>query len=72
VEVQSVEIRSIGQKAKTLTLTSDHLVAGGLKVRLEYRRDFTHSPFFANDHGDSKKSQSAFIIGLVYGFGGKI
>jgi Putative beta-barrel porin-2, OmpL-like. bbp2 len=63
---------TIGQKAKTLTLTSDHLVAGGLKVRLEYRGDFTDSPFFANEHGDSKKSQSAFIIGLVYDFAGKI
>jgi Putative beta-barrel porin-2, OmpL-like. bbp2 len=63
---------TIGQKARTLTLTSDHLVAGGLKVRLEYRGDFTDSPFFTNEHGDSKKSQSAFIVGLVYGFGGKI
>jgi hypothetical protein len=62
----------IGQKARTLTLTSDHLVASGLKLRLEYRGDFTDSPLFADDTGTLKKSQSAAIVGLVYAFGGKI
>ena len=42
---------TIGQKAQTLTLTSDHLVAGALKVRLEYRGDFTDRPGLPNDNG---------------------
>jgi hypothetical protein len=62
----------IGQKAQTFTLTSDHLVAGGLRVRLEYRGDFTDDPFFLDEDGDLKDSQSAFIVGLVYTFGGKL
>jgi len=62
----------IGQKAQTLTLTSDHLVAGGLKLRLEYRGDFTDSAFFVKDNGSLKDSQHAVIVGMVYAFGGKI
>jgi hypothetical protein len=62
----------IGQKAQTLTLTSDHLVAGGLKLRLEYRGDFTDSAYFAKDNGTLKDSQHAVIVGMVYSFGGKI
>ena len=62
----------IGQKAQTLTLTSDHLVAGGLKLRLEYRGDFTDSPFFTDDKGALKDSQHAVTVGMVYAFGGKI
>jgi len=62
----------IGQKAQTLTLTSDHLVAGGLKLRLEYRGDFTDSAFFVKDNGTLKDSQHALLVGMVYAFGGKI
>jgi hypothetical protein len=63
---------TIGQTAKTLTLTSDHLVAGGLRLRLEYRGDFTSQPFFVNDKGVKENSQSAVLVGLVYAFGGRI
>ena len=63
---------TIGQTAKTLTLTSDHLVAGALKLRLEYRGDFADHPFFVNDKGVLKDSQSAVLVGLVYAFGGRI
>jgi hypothetical protein len=63
---------TIGQTARTLTLTSDLLVAGALKLRLEYRGDFTDQPFFANNKGELKDSQSAVIVGLVYAFGGRI
>jgi hypothetical protein len=63
---------TIGGKAQSFTLTSDHLVAGALKTRLEYRYDSTDDPFFPSDSGKLKKSQSAFLIGLVYSFGGKI
>jgi hypothetical protein len=60
---------TIGQKAQTLTLTSDHTLSGGLRMRLEYRGDFTDSPFFTDDDGDLKDSQHAVVVGLVYVFG---
>jgi Putative beta-barrel porin-2, OmpL-like. bbp2 len=63
---------TIGQKAQTLTLTSDHQVAGALKLRLEYRGDFTQDPFFTDDKGKKKDSQHAVLVGIVYTFGGKI
>jgi hypothetical protein len=63
---------TIGQKAQTLTLTSDHLVAGALKLRLEYRGDFTPDPFFIDDTGKEKDSQHAVLAGIVVTFGGKI
>jgi hypothetical protein len=66
------EFMTIGQKAQTFTVTSDYQVDGGLKLRLEYRGDFTRSPFFKDDTGGLKRSQSAAIVGLVYAFGGKI
>ena len=59
-------------KAQSLTITSDHLIAGGLKARLEYRTDFADEEFFTNSDGDGKKSQTTLTVGLVYGFGGKI
>ena len=63
---------TINDKAQTLTITSDHLVAGALKARLEYRTDFTKEPFFEKSDGSIKKSQTTLTVGLVYGFGGKI
>jgi Putative beta-barrel porin-2, OmpL-like. bbp2 len=62
----------IGTKGQTFTLTSDHLIAGGLKARLEYRTDFADDPIFSKNDGSSKKSQTTLTVGLVYGFGGKI
>jgi hypothetical protein len=59
-------------KAQSLTITSDHLVSGGLKARLEYRTDFADDPFFADADGPNKKSQTSLTVGLVYGFGGKL
>jgi hypothetical protein len=63
---------TIGQEAQTVTVTSDHLVAGGLKLRLEYRGDFTRDAFFADHEGETKDSQHAVLVGLVYAFGGRI
>ena len=62
---------TLGQKAQTLTLTSDHTLAGGLRMRLEYRGDFTDSPFFVDEDGGLKDSQHAVIVGLVYAFGSR-
>ena len=63
---------TIGQKAQTFTLTSDHVVAGALKLRLEYRGDFTQHPYFTDDKGALKDSQHAVLVGVVYSFAGKI
>lgn len=62
----------LGTKAQTLTLTSDHLIAGGLKARLEYRTDFADDAVFPDEAFGFKDSQTTFTVGLVYGFGGKI
>jgi hypothetical protein len=63
---------TLGSKAQSVTVTSDHLVAGALKLRLEYRTDFADEPIFPKDDGSTKKSQTTLTVGLVYGFGGKI
>jgi hypothetical protein len=63
---------TINDKAQSLTFTSDHLIAGSLKARLEYRTDFAEDEFFTDSDGDGKKSQTTLTVGLVYGFGGKI
>ena len=63
----------VSQKLKELTLTSDHKIAGDLVARLEYRYDFSDTPFFAKaDSVPKKKSQSTFTVGLTYTFSGKI
>lgn len=49
-----------------------YLIAGGLKLRLEYRGDFMQGPFFTDDAGKEKDSQHAVLVGIVYAFGGKI
>lgn len=63
---------TIGTKAQSVTVTSDHLIAGSLIMRLEYRTDFAEEPIFPKDDGSKKKSQTTLTVGLVYGFGGKI
>src|SRR6185295_388744 len=57
---------------QSLTVTSDHLVGGNLRARLEYRTDFADQPVFPKDDGDFKKSQTSLTVGLVVTFGGKI
>jgi len=63
---------TIGTKAQTVTVTSDHTIAGGLKMRLEYRTDFADEAIFPKDDGSKKKSQTTLTVGLVYLLGGKI
>ena len=63
---------TIGTKAQSLTVTSDHLIAGALKARLEYRLDLTDGDFFTKSNGATTDSQSTVTVGLVYGFSGKI
>ncbi len=63
---------TFGTKVQSFTVTSDHLIAGGLKMRLEYRTDFADEAIFPKDNGLNEKSQTTLTVGLVYGFGGKI
>ncbi len=62
----------IGAKAQSLTLTSDHLIAGGLRTRFEYRLDHTSDNFFTKSDGSKTNNQSTLTVGLVYLFAGKI
>jgi predicted porin len=63
---------TLGTKAQTITVTSDHLIAGGLRARLEYRTDLADEAIFTDEGDASKDSQTTFTVGLVYVFGGKI
>jgi hypothetical protein len=63
---------TIGAKGQSLTLTSDHLVAGGLRARFEYRTDFADQAIFPHENGSKKKAQTTLTVGLVYSFAGKI
>jgi hypothetical protein len=61
---------TFGTRAQTLTVTSDHTIAGALRARLEYRTDFADEAIFPKDDGSRKKSQTTLTVGLVYTFGG--
>jgi hypothetical protein len=63
---------TFGTTAQTVTLTSDHTIAGSLKARLEYRTDFAKEPIFTKNDGATTKSQTTLTVGLVYNFGGSI
>jgi hypothetical protein len=63
---------TFGTKAQSFTVTSDHLIAGALKARLEYRLDKTDDDFFEKSDGSLTDSQQTFTVGLVYSFAGKI
>jgi hypothetical protein len=60
------------QTLKELTLTTEHKMGRTLLTRLEYRRDFSDTPFFLRTGGAAKKSQDTFTIGLVYAFAARI
>jgi hypothetical protein len=63
---------TIGQRAQGLTLTTDCLVLKALRVRLEYRTDFTRDPYFPSREGTLKTNQTTLTVGVVYGFDGTI
>lgn len=60
------------QILKELTFTTEHKIGGALLTRLEYRRDFSDTPFFLEAGGASQRSQNTFTVGLVYAFTGRI
>jgi predicted porin len=61
---------TFGTTAQTLTVTSDHTIAGALRARLEYRTDFANEAIFPEHDGPKTKSQTTLTVGLVYTFGG--
>jgi len=63
---------TFGTKAQSLTITSDHTIAGALKARLEYRTDFADDAIFATDDASPKKSQTTLTVGIVCSFSGGI
>jgi hypothetical protein len=52
--------------------TSDHLIAGALKARLEYRLDHIDSDYFTKSDGTKTGDQATLTLGLVCGLSGKI
>jgi hypothetical protein len=63
---------TFGTKAQSLTVTTDHTIAGALKARLEYRTDFADEAIFVADDGSPKKSQTTLTVGIVCSFSGGI
>jgi hypothetical protein len=61
---------TFGTTARSVTVTSDHTIAGALKARLECRTDFADEAIFPKDDGSTQKSQTTLTVGLVYTFGG--
>jgi hypothetical protein len=59
---------TFGTKAQTITVTSDHTIAGALKARLEYRTDFADEDIFEKDDGSFAGSQTTLTVGVVYSF----
>jgi hypothetical protein len=47
---------TFGTRAQTITVTSDHTIAGALKARLEYRTDFADEPIFEREDGSAKSN----------------
>ena len=62
----------LGTTGQSVTVTSDHTIAGALRARLEYRTDFADTELFPKDDGTFKTSQTSLTVGLVVAFGGKI
>lgn len=64
---------TIGDKAQSITVTSDHKILDSLNLKIDLRLDSTDGDFFVDEDGSPKDSQTAVIVGLIYSFsGGKI
>jgi uncharacterized coiled-coil protein SlyX len=60
------------QALKEQTFTAERLVADGLLLRAEWRRDASNHPFFLTDALNVlKKEQNTATLGVVWWFGGK-
>ncbi|MBI4852505.1 MAG: porin [Acidobacteria bacterium] len=59
------------QTVKSLTLTGERTIKGGLIGRLEYRRDFSNKNFFNKSIGRTVEAQTTLTLGVVYSFSSK-
>jgi hypothetical protein len=60
------------QDVKEQTFTAEQVIANGLLVRAEWRRDASNHPYFLTDQLDVlKKEQNTATLGVVWWFGGK-
>ena len=57
---------TIGQKAQSFTVTSDHRAWNDLIARFEFRFDTVENDFFVDADGDPTENQSSLTLGLVY------
>ncbi len=62
----------VTQNLNDLTSTAGFRLAEGFETRLEYRRDFSNTPFFLrSEPGRLAKHQNTFTVGFLWWFGGK-
>ena len=59
------------QKVKEATVTAEFKHKDGILMRLEYRGDFSDSPFFTKSSAEAVKSQNTFTVGIIYAFSTK-
>jgi len=63
---------SASQAIREQTFTAERLIADGLLLRAEWRRDASNQPSFLTDRlGVLKKEQNTATLGLVWWYGGK-
>lgn len=59
------------QTVKSVTLTGERTLKGGLIGRLEYRRDFSDKNFFNKSTNRTVEAQSTLTLGIIYSFSSK-
>jgi hypothetical protein len=68
---QTTGFASSAGKIKEFTLTAEFKHKDGVMMRLEYRGDFSDSPFFLKNFDEPAKKQNTFTVGMVYAFSSK-
>ncbi|HEX3746699.1 MAG TPA: outer membrane beta-barrel protein [Bryobacteraceae bacterium] len=62
----------VTQAVKEQTFTAEEVVADGLLLRAEWRRDASNQPYFlTSTQGILKREQNTATLGIVWWFGGK-
>jgi putative OmpL-like beta-barrel porin-2 len=59
------------QKVKGATLTAEFKHKDGVIMRLEYRGDFSDTPFFLKNTTEAVKNQNTVTVGFIYAFSTK-
>ncbi len=63
----------VNQAVKEQTFTAEQVIADGLLLRAEWRRDASNHAYFLTDQLDVlKKEQNTATLGVVWWFGGKL